>query len=134
MANKITKREVINEMLANAEIRKNPMFMDYLTHELELLNKRASKKSDKPTKRQTENVGYMAIIQSILSTGEHMTIAEIKSADATLAEFSSQKISALLSQMSVEKGGVVCKDYDKKTAVFFIPTDDADADEDDIEV
>lgn len=128
MANKITKREVINMMLANAEVKANPVFVDYLTHELELLDKRAERKSDKPTKKQTENAGIMEIIKSVLACGEKMTIAEIKGADAALSDFSSQKISALLSQMNVDKGGIVHKDYDKKVPVFFIETETAEVD------
>ena len=44
MANekKMTKREVINEMLADATISANELWAGYLRHEIELLDKKSS--------------------------------------------------------------------------------------------
>ena len=44
MANKVTKREVINSMLANEVIASNEMYVAYLQNELKLLDKKAEKK------------------------------------------------------------------------------------------
>lgn len=121
MANKITKREVINAMLADEAIRDNQMFVDYLTNELKLLNKRKNSKSDKPTKKQVENAGYIYLIKGVLSDGEPRSIPQIKEAIPEFEGFSSQKISSLLTIM--DKAGEISKDYDKKVAVFAMKKD-----------
>lgn len=54
----------------------------------------------KPTKTQLENEGVKATILSVLSAeGQPMTIADIQKGSAELAEFSNQKLSALLTQL-----------------------------------
>jgi hypothetical protein len=101
MANKITKREVINMMLAEESISANETFKAYLEHELELLDKKAENK--KATKNQEENVGYMATILEVLGKAEKaMTVTEIMKSDETLSELSNQRVSALLSKLKDE--------------------------------
>lgn len=113
MANKITKREVINAMLADEVIKANETYVAYLTNELALLDKKASNK--KATKTQEQNVGIKSTILEVLSTMSG-TVTEIQSASAELSELSNQKVSALLRQL-VESGEVV-KTTDKKKSVF----------------
>ena len=113
MANKITKREVINAMLADEVIKANETYVAYLTNELALLDKKASNK--KATKTQEQNVGIKSTILEVLSTMSG-TVTEIQSASTELSELSNQKVSALLRQL-VESGEVV-KTTDKKKSVF----------------
>lgn len=121
MANKITKREVINAMLEVEAIRDNQTFVDYLTNELYLLDKRKNNKSDKPTKKQVENAGYIELIRGALAAGDSMSIPELKEAIPEFEGFTSQKISSLLTIM--DKAGEISKDYDKKVAVFALKQD-----------
>lgn len=115
MANKITKREVINAMLAEEVIITNDTYKAYLEHELELLDKKAANK--KPSKTQEENVEIKAEIVSVLSE-EKTTVSELMTKSDTLKGLSNQKISALLRQL-VEEGKAV-KTIDKKKSYFAI--------------
>lgn len=113
MANKITKREVINAMLADAAIKVNEVYVDYLSHELELLDKKATNK--KATKAQEANVEIKKIILATLATMSG-TVTEIQAASAELSELSNQKISALLRQLC--ESGEVTKTVEKKKSIF----------------
>ena len=109
MANKVTKREVINTMLKEEVIVSNDTYKAYLTHELELLDKKAGSK--KPTKTQEENISIKGIILNVL-TENGATVTEIQSKSEALSALSNQRISALLRQMIGE--GTVVKTTDKK--------------------
>ena len=113
MVNKITKREVINAMLADEIIKTNETYVAYLKNELSLLDKRASNK--KTTKNQEQNAGIKSTILEVLATMSG-TVTEIQSASAELSKFSNQRISALLKQLC--DGGEVVKTLDKKKAIF----------------
>lgn len=99
MANKITKRTVINAMLADANIKGNEMYVNYLTHELELLdNKRENKK---PTKTQKANEPLkLQILETLAKFPEGLTASDVLKNGGFDADISNQKISALLKQLS----------------------------------
>lgn len=115
MANKKTKKEMFNEVLAI--VQDNKELADFINHEIELLDKKSANK--KATKTQTENVGYKAEIKAVL-TEKGATVTEIQGKSETLAGLSNQRVSALLRQM-VENGEVV-KTVDKKKSYFAIAT------------
>lgn len=117
MANKITKREVINTMLADVAVNGNEMYVSYLTNELALLDKKASSK--KATKTQEANVGIKATILEVLgSATSPMTVTEMMNANSELKALSNQKVSALVRQL-VDDLKVV-KTIDKKVSRFGI--------------
>ena len=71
----------------------------------------------KPTKTQLENEGVKATILSALGeVSVPTTIADLQKSSAELAEFSNQKISALLTQLV--KGGAVVRTEVKGKAHF----------------
>lgn len=113
MANKVTKREVINAMLNEELIQANDSYRAYLKNELELLDRKIANK--KATKTQEENVSIKAEIKAVL-TNEGATVTEIQTKSAVLSELSNQRVSALLRQL-VEAGEVV-KTTDKKKSYF----------------
>lgn len=113
MANKITKREVINAMLADVNVKANATYVAFLEKELALLDKKASNK--KVTKNQKQNRDIKSTILEVLSDMSG-TVTEIQSASVKLSEFSNQKISALLRQLC--ESGEVVKTIDKKKSVF----------------
>lgn len=129
MANKITKREVINSMLQNEVVKANPTWVDYLTHEIELMdNKKANKKA---TPTQVENEVIKArIITALDQVGKPVTISELQGADANLAQYSTSKLSALMRQLVVDEGKVA-KTTDKKRSLFSLieVEDDTDTEE-----
>ena len=112
---KITKREVISAMLKEEGIVSNPVYKEYLEHELELLNKKADNK--KPTKVQEENENYKAIVLDILAESDKgMTVTEIMGKSEVLGSFSNQKVSALV--RSLKEDGKVTKIPDGKKSLF----------------
>ena len=98
---KITKREVINSMLANEVIASNDTYVAYLKNELALLDKKAQRKV---TKESDENVAYMNAIVEVLAGGR-MTISEMQKNSEVLAELTNQKVSALAKKL-IEQGSV----------------------------
>ena len=120
MANKVTKREVINAMLANEVISANSTWVAYLENELALIEKKAANK--KSTKTQEENKGIKSVILDTLASIGSGTITDIQNANSDLAELSNQKVSALVRQL-VETGDVV-KTTDKKKSIFSLATVD----------
>lgn len=87
--------------------------VDFCNHEIELLDKKHSSGSRKPTKTQVENEGHKATIMEILiNATAPMTIKEIQSNAPSLAEFSTSKMSALLTQLVKEDK--IEKTYEKK--------------------
>ena len=119
MANKITKREVINQMLAVEDISANAVFKAYLENELALLDKKAANK--KATKNQEENVGIKEeILANLTEVG--VTVSELQTKSEMLSALSNQRVSALLRQL-IEDGKVV-KTMDKKKAYFALPTEE----------
>ena len=120
MANKITKREVINSMLANEVVSANATWVAYLENELALIEKKAANK--KSTKTQKENKGIKSVILDTLASIGSGTITDIQNANSNLAKLSNQKVSALVRQF-VESGEVV-KTTDKKKSIFSIATDE----------
>ena len=87
--------------------------VDFCNHEIELLDKKHSSGSRKPTKTQVENEGHKATIMEILiNATAPMTIKEIQSNASSLAEFSTSKMSALLTQLVKENK--IEKTYEKK--------------------
>ena len=120
MANKITKREVINAMLADVAINGNETYVAYLKNELALIEKKAANK--KSTKTQEENKGIKSVILNTLASIGSGTITDIQNANSDLAELSNQKVSALVRQLVAT--GEVVKTTDKKKSIFSLATVD----------
>ena len=113
MTKKMTKREVINAMLAVEEISANDDFKAYLENELAILDKKAANK--KATKTQEENVDIKNEILNVL-TSEGATVTEIQGKSERLGSLSNQRVSALLRQLIAEDK--VVKTTDKKKSYF----------------
>ena len=122
MANKITKREVIEMMMNEEVVKANPTYVAYLENELALLNKKAQNK--KATKTQEQNVGIKATILKVLATIGSGTVTDIQNGNEELSAFSNQKVSALVRQL-VESGEVV-KTTDKKKSIFSLAKDEVE--------
>lgn len=112
---KMTKKEMFGEILKR--VSDNTEMVEFLNHEIELLERKASKSTQ--TKTQKENEGIKEIILNALTEiGKPVTITELQNANTELAEFSNQKISALLKQLVDSK--VVDKMIDKKKSYFTV--------------
>ena len=116
---KMTKRDYFNAILAvlaTVEDTDVSGLTAFVNHEIELLENKRS--STKPTKTQTENLAVKETIVSVLKEmGKPATISEMQKFSAELAEFSCQKLSALLKQL-VENDKTVTKVTEKKKTYF----------------
>ena len=119
MTNKITKRDYFSAIIALAEGNELPNgvtyegLADFAQHEIDLLDSKRTSTVKKPTKTQVENEGHKATIMEVLiNASVPLTIKEIQSNAPALADFSTSKMSALLSQLiGTDK---VEKTYEKK--------------------
>ena len=89
----MTKREVLNAMLKDENIKHNTDYIAYIENELAILKKKTENR--KPTKNQLENEIIKTIILDILNTEIGMTVAELQK-NENLAKYSNQKITAVL--------------------------------------
>lgn len=115
MANKITKREIINTMLADENIKGNEMYVTYLEHELELLNKKAEKKG-KSEEELAEIARLKFLITDTLATVGKGTVSEIQKANSELGDLSNQKVTSLLKALKEE--GVVIRATEGRKTIF----------------
>ena len=116
---KITKKMVVEMMLADEKIVANEVFKAYLENELELLKKKSENK--KATKNQTENVEIKADMLEVMAHMSPSTATEIMNAVKSVdtekyATLTNQRVSALLKQL-IEDNKVV-KSVDKKVSKF----------------
>ena len=116
---KITKKMVVEMMLADENVASNEVYVAYLKNELELLKKKSENK--KATKNQTENVEIKEVIIEVLGRMGKGRAGEIQLAvQATdkekYATLTNQRTSAILKQMIDE--GTVVKTVDKKVSTF----------------
>lgn len=114
MANKITKIQVVEMMLADVNVASNEVYKAYLENEKTLLSKK--RESKKPTEKQEANESIKNIILDTLGAIERGSIADIVKASAELNGLTPQKMSALLAQLV--KSEKVTKEYEKKVAIF----------------
>jgi len=99
---KVTKRDVINMMMAEEVIKSNETYVAYLTHELELLDKKkASRKSGKPTKTQEMNENLKEIVLDVCNA-EGATITELQNKDEQLKAYSNQKLTAIVKMLEAD--------------------------------
>lgn len=118
---KMTKKETINllidVLMGNQEVEDMQIFIDFLTRERELLEKKSSKST--PTKTQLENENIKNVIVEVLTESDRpLTITEIQKANAGLEVLSNQKISSLLTQLKEENR--VVRTEEKKKAYFSV--------------
>lgn len=114
MANKKTKREFFGEI--KEIVKGNAELVAFIDHELELLDKKTSAKS---TKVNTEQVELMdKIVDALNEIGRSVTISELQKENAEMAEYSNQKLSAMLKKLVDNKQ--VTKIVDKKKSYFMV--------------
>ena len=114
MANKKTKREFFGEI--KEIVKENTELVEFIDHELELLDKKTSAKSTKVNTEQIELMGK--IVNALNKIGRSVTISELQKENAEMAEYSNQKLSAMLKKLVDNKQ--VTKMIDKKKSYFMV--------------
>ena len=114
MANKKTKREFFGEI--REIVKENTELVAFIDHELELLDKKTNAKSTKVNTEQVELMGK--IVNALNKIGRSVTISELQKENAEMAEYSNQKLSAMLKKLVDNKQ--VTKMIDKKKSYFMV--------------
>lgn len=128
MANtKMTKRDyfaLISAIVENSDTANKADIKAFIDHEVELLNKKNSSKSGKPTKTQEENEVIKTIILEVMAEiGRPATLTEIQQFDSRLQTkadggvLTPQKLSAIVKLM-IDKDNTVVRTVEKKKAFF----------------
>ena len=116
---KMTKVQTINLLIdvlnGVQEVEDMQIFVDFLLHERELLEKKSSNSGQTKTQKENEVIKEK-IVATLKELDRPVMITELQEANAELANFSNQKISALLTQLVNSK--VVNRVVDKKKAYF----------------
>lgn len=117
---KITKRERFMELLAvveKSDIANKAEVIAFLEHEIELLDRKSSKSAE--SKNQKELLEIMdKIYKALKEVGKPVTITELMRASVEMAEYSNQKLSAVLKKMTEVENPVVVKAIEKKKSYF----------------
>ena len=113
---KVTKRDNFNALLEIEEVKANQGLVDFINHELELLDKKSASKATATTANQKANEDIKkTIVNELVRLGKH-TISELQKESEDLAQYSNQKLSALIKQLV--DNGEVTKTTDKKKSYF----------------
>lgn len=89
--------------------------VDFIDHEIELLNKKSSRTTLTKTQRENE-ILKEKIVSTLVELDKYATITEIQNANIELADLKNQKITALLTQLV--NANIVDRVVDKKKAYF----------------
>ena len=113
---KVTKRDNFNALLKIEEVASNEQLVGFINHELELLDKKSASHTTAKTANQKANEEIKKTIISELARLGKSTISDIQKNSEELAEYSNQKLSALVRQLV--DNGEVTKTVDKKKSYF----------------
>lgn len=115
---KITKRDNFNKLLTIREVAEDTQLVEFINHELELLDRKSASHSTAKTANQKANEEIKTkIVDALVQLGKS-TISELQAGSEEMAEYSNQKLSALLKQLVDSKQ--VVRTMEKKKAYFEI--------------
>ena len=119
--NKMTKKDFFKLLAGIVEktedFDKKTETLDFINHEIELLNKKSSAPGKKKTAHIKENEELMELIEIALELfGKPVTVTTMIKENAEMSKLSSQKLSALLKKM-IEAGKVV-RTVEKRVPYF----------------
>ena len=119
MTKRITKKEMfamIMEVVENSATENKTEMVDFINHELELLNRKSGKSGQ--TKTQKENEVLKAeILEVFKEFTEPVTISEFcEKTSSEIGKLTNQKLSAMFNQLV--KANLMVKTIDKKKSYF----------------
>lgn len=120
MEKKLTKRQLfamVEQVVESVETENKTLMLEFLSHEMELLEKKATSK--KETETQKQNAVLKEIVSEVLLLADKgLTVTEVIKADERLADLSNQKVTHLLKQMV--ESGTAKRIEDGKKATFVL--------------
>ena len=116
MANKkMTKKDYFNSLLKIEAVKSNPAYVEFINHEIELLEKKNSGEK-KPTAQQVANDSIRKEILDNMVEGKQYTITDIIKEIPACADLTNQRVSALMRQLKDDH--LVVRIEDKRKAYF----------------
>jgi hypothetical protein len=115
MEKKITKAQMF--AMIKAKVADDDTMVEFLNHEIELLDKKASYKRKVNDKKQIENDAIKAEILTVLSASNGMTSTEVMKSTEVLSAYSNQKISTMLHQLVADNK---VRNYKEKKSSLFV--------------
>ena len=114
---KLTKRDRFEALLKMSEVQANPDMVTFIEHEIELLAKKNAG-DKKPTAKQMENDAVKQVILDEMTANPDKlyTVTDLIKGVPELADYSNQRVSALLRQMI--DANTVVKTVDKRKSYF----------------
>lgn len=114
---KPTKRDNFNALLNIEGVKANPALVEFIEHEIELLDKKNSAER-KPTPKQVENAGFKGDIVAYMERGTQYSVADlVKSVPSVVAAgISANRVTAMLTQLVND--GLVVRSTDKRKSVY----------------
>ena len=114
---KLTKRDRFEALLKMTEVQANPDMVAFIEHEIELLAKKNAG-DKKPTAKQMENDAVKQVILDEMTANPDKlyTVTDLIKGVPELADYSNQRVSALLRQMINANG--VERIVDKRKSYF----------------
>lgn len=91
--------------------------INFVNHEIELLDRKHSKTSQTKTQKENELIKE-SIVKALTEIDRPVTITELQNESAEMEVYSNQKLSALLKQLV--QSGIVAKTIDKKKSYFSV--------------
>ena len=108
----MTKKEMFVAIAAVPEVAANAEMVDFINHEVELLEKRNANRSSKPTKAQLEKNAQRDAIVEFLGENPESTCAAVAEAIGVTLHSATGLLTTL------RKSGLVRRDYAGKTPVY----------------
>lgn len=131
--NKMTKRDwyaVLVGIVEGSDYADKDGALDFINHEVELLAKKSGKTGK--TKVQKENeVLIEQVFDELATMDKPMTVTELQGASEFLAQFSNQKLSALLKKLKDAER--IDKAVEGKKSYFSVKVEDTDTEVEEVE-
>ena len=119
MTKKMTKKEMfamVAKVVENSEVANKAEMLEFLAHEVELLEKKNSKTGQTKTQKENE-VLMVQLLEALAEFDKPITVSEfMKESSHEVATLSNQKLSALLKKLVDSKK--VIKTVEKKKSFF----------------
>ena len=125
MANKLTKKEKFNMVLAHIPAE-NTELVDFIKHEIELLNKKAEGSDKAKAKKNAENEKLKAdLLVALAEYGEPVTVSDFHDkSPSAVATLSTSKLTHLLT--SLKEDGKVVRTEVKKRPYYSVAPESAE--------
>lgn len=116
---RISKRVRFNELLALSEVQASPALIEFINHEIELLDKKNAA-DRKPSSKQVANDTIRQDIVAAMEKGVKYSVSDIADLIPALNGATPQRISGLMKHVLTDEGGPVSKVMDKRKAYYTI--------------